>query len=305
MNFSVSQLTILKAITSLIFLLILCNCGKNNITSGEDNDVLLKAGNDILTLKEVVSKIPIGLEPSDSTALFHLIIDNWIKKEVLSELAKSKLPNLNEIEKKVEDYRNRLIIAEYLKEMKKGKEYNISSDGIRNLYENHKRDMLTEYPLVKGIYIKIAANQSNLDEIKRLVFCGTDDCIDKLEKSNVGDAIQYDYFMSDWIDWQTIAEQIPYRFFDPDAFLRSTNNFETTYNGSVYLLHISKYLPSGSIPPYEFAAPQIRELMEKTNIRKFEDSLVKSLIEKAMNEGDLVAVGYDPVANVLIDHYKN
>lgn len=299
MSIPIAILTKKGRLTLVSALLLFVGCGGKETMSQEDSDVLLRAGDEALTMKDVIRNIPVGIEPADSAAMFRQIVDNWVKSKVLSGLAERKLPDLTEIDNRVADFRNRLIVAEYLKEMKKGKAFKVSPDSIREFYDRNKQDMLIESPLVKGIYLKVAADRSNLEEIKNLVFCGSDECIDKLEKSAAGDAIQYDYFINDWVDWQTIADQIPYRFYDPDAFLKSTSNFETTYNGSVYMLHISAYLPSGSVPPYEFAAIQIGELMERTNIKKFEDSLVKSLVSRAISDGELVSVGYDPVAGVI------
>lgn len=284
-------------------LLLFVSCGREKISAHEDTDVLLRAGEEELTFRDVVRKIPVGLEPADSIAMFHLIVDNWIKGKVLSELAERKLPNTYEIDDKVEAYRNRLIVAEYLDEMKKGKDFNVSPDSIRKFYDRYKGDMLIETPLVRGIYIKVAADRYNLEEIRKLVFCGSDECIDQLEQTAAGDAIQYDYFINEWIDWQTIADQVPYRFYDPDAFLKSTRNFETAYNGSVYLFHITDYLPTGSVPPYEFASIQISNMMERANIRKFEESLVKSLVNKSMQEGYLSGVGYDPILGEMKSGY--
>lgn len=282
-------------LTVLSALLLFAGCDDGGSVSTASDGVLLQCGEDVLTMQDVVGKIPVGMEPADSAALFQLIVDNWVKTKVLSNLAERKLPDLSEIDSKVADYRNLLIISEYIDEMKKGKDFKVSKDSIRHFYNRFKGNMLTETPLVKGIYVKVSADVANIGAIKELVFCGSDECIDRLEKTLAGETIQYDYFINDWVDWQTIADRIPYRFFDPDAFLRSTNNFETTYNGSAYILHIAEYLPSGSEPPYEFAAVQIGELMERANIKKFEESLVRAMVIKALNDGELVAEGYDPV----------
>lgn len=299
MRSSITVMTKKGRLTFASALLLFVGCGGGETSSQSDSDVLLRAGDEVLTMKEVVRNIPVGIEAADSAAMFHLIVDNWIKSKVLSGLAERKLSDVAEIDNKVADYRNRLIVAEYLQEMKKGKDFKVRPDSIREFYNHYKGDMLLESPLVKGIYIKVAADRSNLDEIRGLVFCGSDECIDQLDKTSAGDAVQYDYFINDWVDWQTIADRIPYRFYDPDAFLKSTGNFETSYNGSVYLLHISAFLPTGSEPPYEFAAIRIGEMMERTNIKKFEESLVKSLVNKAISDGDLVAVGYDPVLSEI------
>lgn len=279
--------------------MVLAACGGKTSVYDDSGDILVKSGEKALTLQDVLQKIPTGIEPADSVTLFHLIVENWIKSEVLSNLAESKLPDISDIDTKVNEYRNRLIVAEYLKEMKKSGKIKVREDSIRYFYDRYKQDMLTESPLVKGVYLKISASNPEIDQIKQLVFCGSDDCIDKLEQKIASDAVQYDYFIDDWIDWQVIADQIPHRFPDPDGFLQTSNNFDTNYDGSAYILHISDYLPTGSVPPYEFAAPHIEELMERTDMRKYEESLVRSLVRKALKDGELTAVGYNPLERKL------
>lgn len=275
-------------------------CGGASGTSDDEQKILIKAGDHILTLQDVLQKIPTGIEPADSASLFQLIVDNWIKSEVLYKLAESKLPDISEIDNKVAEYRNRLIVAEYLDEMKKAGKVRVDEDSVRYFYETYKDEMLTESPLVKGIYLKVSSSNPNIDQIKQLVYCGSDDCIDNLEQLIAGDAVQYDYFVDEWIDWQIIADLIPYRFANPDAFLKATKDFETSYNGSDYVLHVSDYLPAGSVPPFEFASHHIIELLERTNMRKYEESLVASLIGKALKDGDMVAVGYNPLQHKML-----
>lgn len=288
-----------KSIVIVVFSVFLYGC-----TGGKEKesteDILLSFDDKVLTLNEVIEAIPVGIDPVDSVALFEAVVDSWIKSAVIGNLAEEKLPDLDEIDRKVEAYRNRLIVAEYLGRMRESHEPKVSEESIRGYYDAHKEDLLTESPLVKGIYIKLPSNTVNIDEIKRLLFSGRDKDIDELEKNWMDYALQYDYFGSSWIDFRTLAEQIPYRFYDADAFLKSTSDFETTYNGTTYLFHISGYLPSGSRQPYEFAAKEISDILEQSKLASYEESLVSSLIKKAMKEDRLVAVGYDPLRHVRI-----
>lgn len=281
-------------LTIVLFAFISIGCSKEEV--GEtDDDILLVMDGKELTMQYVIERIPVGLDPADSIALFHKIVDGWIETEVLSELAATKLPDLEEIDKKVEAYRNRLIISEYLRKMKESKRQKVSQDDVKKYYEAHRKELLTETPLVKGVYIKVPSNSPGLQEIKDLIFRAGELDIDKIEKGWMETALQYDYFGSNWVDWQTLADQIPYRFYDPDAFLKSTKNFETSYNGSTYMFHIYDYLPRGSEFPYEFASDKITSMLEQLKIADFEEALVRSLVEKSLKEEKLIAVGYDPL----------
>lgn len=267
-------------------------------------DVLVSMGDSVLTVSDVERKIPVGISASDSVALFRKIVDNWIEGTVLYDMAKTKLPEIEKIEEQVANYRKRLIVAEYLKKMREGKEFKISPDSVRAFYDSHKSEMVSETPLVKGIYLKVPDASAGIEEMKKCVYDASGASIDKLEKNWIGEALQYDYFENKWVDWSIIADQIPYRFFDPDAFLSSTKNFETSCNGSTYILHISDYLPSGSEIPFEFASTRISNMLEQAKMASYEEALVSALIKKAMSEGRLVAVGYDPLRGIPADRDK-
>ena len=284
----------------LLLTTIFLSCHKEK-KENQQEDVLFSIDGNSLSLSDVESKIPVGIEPADSASLFDKIVDNWIETAVLAKLAESKLPDLEDIDSKVEAYRNRLIVAEYLRMMEESQRQKVSSDSVRAYYDAHKKELLTESPLVKVIYMKVASSSPGIEEIKELIFRATDDDIDQLEKNWMETALQYDYFGSTWIDWQTLADQIPYRFYDPDAFLQSTDNFETTYNGSTYIFHISDYLPTGSEQPYEFAANEISSMLERSKIGSYEDALVRSLVEKAIKEDRFVIVNYDPLKRSFIN----
>lgn len=262
-----------------------------------ESDVLMRMDDSVLTVQDVVARIPVGLSLSDSLSLFNKIADNWISGMVLSDMASSKLPDIDLIERKVEAYRNRLIVAEYMRRMREGRQFKVSQDSIRAFYDSHRSEMIAENPLVKGIYIKVPSSSSGIEEIRECIFEAGESGIDRLEKNWIGEAIQYDCFLDRWVDWSLIVDQIPYRFYDPEAFLSSTRNFETSDDGQTYLLHISDYMPSGSELPYEFASRHISAILEQSKIADFEQALIRSLVKKAINEQRLQTVGYDPITH--------
>lgn len=278
---------------------------RNNREKPASEDILLSHGDSVLLLHDVTDRIPIGISASDSAELFKKIVAGWIEDMVLTDMAKSMLPDYREIQRQADAYRNRLIVMSYLNMMRAKTDSYISEDSIRKFYETYKTEMLTERPLVKGLLVKVPSNVSGLSEIKRCLFTATDESLDELERNWATDAVRYDYFKNTWVDWQVIAEQIPYKFFDPDAFLSSTKNFETTNGSSVYLLHISEYLPTGSEMPYEFSSSRIRALLEKAKMKKYEEDLVSALVKRAIDEEKLHVIGYDPVKRRIIKPHED
>lgn len=283
--------TILSAIVAT-----LSSCGSKPVEAQGGDDILVTFGDSTLTKSDVLRRIPRGLDPADSAHLFSRIVDGWIRDLVLSDVAEKNISDPERIERMVEAYRNSLIVNEYLQSMSDKAGSDIPESRIREYYDaNHEQMVLTQ-PLVKGAYLKVSANDESLDNLRRWMTQFTDESFDKIEKSGLRQASQYKYFKDEWHEWNVITDQIPYRFYDADAFVRSTKNFETSDGGSVYLLHISEYLPTGTEMPYEFARLKIREILRVSDIAAMRNNLMIDIYRQRIDEGKLRPGLYDPVA---------
>lgn len=269
-------------------------------TGGQtQEDVLIQIGDSTLLLEDVVARIPVGVNPSDSAELFNTIVDSWIEGVLLTDMARNNISDMSRIERMTENYRSQLIVSEYLDRMAKTHTRGVSAERVRDYYEEHKDEMKLERPLVKGVYVKLPDDAARLDDVRRWIAMKNDKGIDNIERYGLEQALQYDYFGEKWVDWQILADQIPYRFYDPDSFLESTRDFETEYNGAVYLLRVDDYLPSGSMMPLEFAQTEIRELLDRRQASDYRKELVATLVSEARENGLLKDVGYDLASRKL------
>lgn len=282
-----------------LFSILLSSCHKEKEMT---DSVLLRIGNESLTEEDVISRIPAGLLPDDSVRMYQLIIESWMKDKLISGFAEDRLYDIERIDRLVKEYRDKLIVEEYLNRMSDNYKPKIKEEDIWNYYEMHKKDLKTEIPLVKGIFLKINADSDNKNEIKELLKEEDDSKIDILEKNWIDKAIEYDYFKDRWVDWETIKGLIPYRFGNPDQFLQNNRYFETDHEDCTYYLQITDYLPTGSEQPYSFASVWISKLLKQIEITKFERDLVENLIKKSIKENKLEAVGYDPLNHTKINN---
>lgn len=275
-------------------------CSSDKQTHQTDTDILIQIGDSALRLQEVIMHIPVGLDPADSISLFNNIVDTWIQNLLLRDVAEANITDMSRIDAMVEEYRNQLIISEYRRRIKEENVKGVPEDSIRAYYNRFGEDMQLEHPLVKGIYIKLPEKAEKIKEVTEWVRSAKPADIDNIENEGLREAMQYDYFADRWVDWQLIAEQIPYRITNPDAFVESNTFFTTTYNGAVYLLHIYDHLSSGNKMPYDFAAPQIADMLNEKQRNSYEERLVNSLYRKALREGKLKKVTFDPVTHQRI-----
>lgn len=269
-------------------------CNKDKPSNFDNREILVEVGDSALYLQEVIKQIPSGLNPQDSISLFNSIVENWLKGMIMKDIAASNIDNFDKINKLTEEYRNNLIIEQYLKS-KEEEIGNISSSDIQTYYETHKETLQLPYPLVKGIFIKIPDYDDKYQSIKKWTFNGNSASIDNIEKHGLTEATLYELFKDRWIDWDEIADKIPYRFYDADAFLRSTKNFETSYGGWTYLLHIYDYVPSGTPVPQEYANKLISEILRKEKITLLRKNLLISLYKQGVKDKKIKPGLYDPL----------
>lgn len=282
------------------FFMLVSSCGDSESNEEIQNDALVSVGDSTLYLADVLARIPRGLAPEDSAEMFRNITDEWVRDLVLAEFARNNVPDIDRIEKMVDAYRANLIVSSYIQSMIERSQSDISEDRVKRYYQDNRESMVLEEPLIKGAFLKVSQNDQKLERLKGWMAEFSDASIDKIEEAGLRHASNYKYFKDQWQSWGSIAEQIPYRFFDADAFVKSTRNFETSDAGSVYLLHISDYLPSGSEMPYEYARLKIREILASVDFNIRRDKLISDIYEKQMKDGFLKAGIYDPVKHALV-----
>ena len=292
-----SALTLIAATVMAVAAL---SCGRPGKERRYDAGVLVIIGDTALTLEDVVMRIPPGLEPADSAALFAGVVDDWIEGQLLEEAASRTLADLDKIDRMVEQYRRRLIVNAYRRAMLEGQRVKVSPDSVDAYWRRFGSEMILDQPLVKGLYLKISAGSPSLGRARELMAEGTADGVAELERDIVGEALHYDNFTDRWVDWGTVAAQMPCRINDADAFLSSTKDFETTYNGNVYILHVTGSVASGRGMPKEYADGRIREILYSRNVAAYEKALVKALYQRAIDDGRLTTVSYDPVEHKFL-----
>ncbi len=269
-------------------------CGSPESETIAREGILVEVGDSALTVNDILARIPSGLSEEDSTEMFNTLVERWVRTMMLTDVASENVADLEKINRMAEDYRNSLIIERYLRSKQK-ETPSVSERSVRMYYAAHGEELKLEAPIIKGIFLKVSDSEERLEDIRCWMAAATSSSIDNIEKYGLRQASQYEYFKDNWIDWNEMAERIPYRFYDADAFLGSTKDFETSYGGSTYILHIFDYLPTGSVMPYEYASPRIADMIDREKKNDYRVRLLSSLYAKGIEDGKLKPGLYDPV----------
>lgn len=282
-------MSVATSVVALIMLCLLPSCHKQD-NADNDPDLIARIGQQRLTRQELDKAIAPNLNAADSAKLARSYVKSWIDSHLMTEVAARNIPDMSQIDRMVQEYRNELMAWEYRRLMfTHNDDVNYSPDSISAYYECHKDRFILDRPIVKGVFIKIADNSPSLARVKKLYRSRRDADIDRLEKQDLQGIIHYDYFRDRWVDWEQIETRIPYDFgSSPNAFLAGNDHLETKANGTTYLLEISDYIPSGKTMPLERAEEQIRRDIFNRHRHDYDTRLRMELLNQGLSDGTIV-----------------
>ncbi|MDE6835981.1 MAG: hypothetical protein K2J03_03370 [Muribaculaceae bacterium] len=281
-------------IFSLISSILMTGCGEKTQPKENEGEILLEIGDSVIYKEEIERLIPYGLVPEDSVALFHQIIDSRVESILLEDLAKENVIDLERIDRLTQTYRNRLIIEEYLRKMEEGASTKANDKEIDRYYAQYGDSMILTQPLVKGIYLRTTSGDDRLPDIRQWVKSASQGDVDQLEKKGLREATGYEYFADRWVEWSAIAEQLPVRVKDADLFLKENKEYEIERGGTVYLLHVSDFIPSGEKMPEAYAKSKISEILTDKHSGEYRSRLKESIYRRAIEDGKMKPGTYNP-----------
>jgi len=248
----------------------------------------------VLRVPDVVARIPVGLQPEDSAAMFDAIVLNWTRTQLLRNAVDGEdAAMMDKIDRMVDDYRHKLLLLQYIRNLESKGDGEVPESAVKEYYDTHRDEFRLERDLVKGLFMKIDASSAQKDRLKRWMSRADDVSVGKIEKYGMNDAIAYEYFLDRWVDISSLPEMTPLRMSGALDNPEAGGDYEAQSGGVCYLLHVAEKIPAGEIMPYDFAAPQIRENIRSGQRRDSEEALMRTLAQRSKDSGVLRAGSYD------------
>lgn len=259
-------------------------------------DALVTIGGRSLCRSDLSPHIRPGLSAADSTELARAYIRSWIDARLIAEVASAEV-DMDEVERLTDEYRNELIKAQYRRVMASQASTGIfTEDSLKEYYDSHLADFVLERPMLKGIYIKVPDQASELASLRRLYKSDRPQDIDRLEKAALSSAVHYDYFRDRWIDLEQIEKRIPVDLTGEEgAGIAARKPVEVSSGGFTYLLSVSDYLAAGATMPYEAARPLVRERLLAARRIAYDATLRNALFNRAIEDGTIIFNGSNPL----------
>ena len=253
-----------------------------NSEAEKDRVLLAKVGDEVVYLDEALQGMPQGLSGKDSTLFVQQFLKSRVKDLLLYEKAVKNIPQSQEMEDLVENYRRSLIIYEYQQQVLNEKmQTEISESEMLDFYKSNSRRFVTEHNLVKGIFIKISKNALDLEKLKQVYKNSSTESIEKVEKYCVQNAGQVEFFYDKWISFDDIMDKIPYSISNRSDFLKIRSTLDVVEKDYCYLLYIDEYVLSGNTAPFEYVRDNVRNVMINSKKSAFLNQFEQNLFKEA------------------------
>ena len=243
-----------------------------------------------LYLSEVLNNMPSGLSPEDSVTLVKEYIDAWVKEKLVLHAAERNLSvREKNFDKKMEDYRNGLLInAYYDKLVSDTTKFNISQEEMDAFTNDFGKRYTVDKDIVKLNYVKLAAKSALTDKVRDILFDEEKRTSDKeLLIKLLVDSVEYMIDDKTWLYLDDIQAEVPFEV--DDKQLQSGPQYvDKTVSGYRYLMVILEHKDRRTMNETQDERAAARMMLVNQRKREFIENHVNLLYEKALKDGAII-----------------
>ncbi len=265
-------------------LLVLLLCGA---CSDKEHDhggrvPLVEVEGSFLYREDVESACPVQCKGQDSVRWAGRFVRNWVEEELLYAKARENVGSTPQIERLVENYRRSLIVQAYQEELlRQQSPQQMGDSALRAYYESNLDLFKAEHPLVKGLFMKVPLTAPQIAEVRRWYKSDSHEAVEQLEKYSLRNAVVYEYFYDRWVPVSELQDLMPLPDNDLASFLDKNRHVERKDTAYYYFLHVTELLMPGAQEPYDFARPQVENLVRNAGQVEFLKQVKSDLYRRA------------------------
>ena len=258
-----------------IILIFLFSCSLVKQNENQDDQIIARVGDKFLLRDEILYQESMG----DSVSVFSNQINDWLKKQLLLKSAYQSDELRLLIDRKVEKYRDDLLLFEFEKLMlMSNPSQEVSLVELENYYDENIEDFILPFNLVQALYAKISLQVPGLNtfisDFRRYPNTDTDKVLSFIyqfsEKSFIEDSI--------WVKFDDIVIGTPFpNNIDKNNFLKNRTFYQMRDDEYVYLIKILDKKLKGDFSPLNFEVDVINTIILNKRKQDLFDKLRDSI----------------------------
>ena len=275
---------IVKSFSVFVFLLVLissCQYFKNKTKELKEEPIARV--NDLYLYPSDINGLSLNADKSDSAKLVQMFVTDWIKRNLLLEKAKESLPNsMKEIDEKVENYRQSLILYNYESELlSEMQDTSIENTLKQKYYQDFQNNFVLDEDVFQFQYVALPLNTAQLEDWIE-VFSSTkpEDKVLLNSKVKIG-AMKAELSSSKWFTRDELNKQIelPVDFFTKLKVNGNVLKLENSTQVILYKLNAVK--PMGEVAPFDRVEKSINQIL----LNKKRTELLNKMYQEIYQKG--------------------
>ncbi|MBI1223588.1 MAG: hypothetical protein GC180_13380 [Bacteroidetes bacterium] len=259
---------------------------KQAVETSQNDGVLARVYDVSLSIDDLPSDVREKAKGNDSLSLLKVYVNNWVKQQVSLHKAKQNIGDeFPDIEAKVRDYRNSLIIYEYHRALfEQMLDTSVSEDEMLAYYEKNQKNFELKRNIVRLRYVKLPLEAENMAKARKWFL--SEDASDRFKLLDYCAQHAVNTFLDEesWLSFDDLLKEIPLAHYDQERFLRSNKFVELKDNDFVYWLYIHDFRIKSGVSPFEFEQERIRNILINKRKLKLLEEVEGSLMKEAESE---------------------
>lgn len=261
--------------------MVLLSSGCNRLTlyTYDKGELIASVGENELYTSDIEGMIEPGMAEKDSLSILQSIVESWVRKEIKNSTAEAALSEYGaDIEQMVAQYRGALLTYKYEEQWLTGRlDTAVTASQISDYYNTNRNGFRLAGPIVKARIARIPAGLRQSRKLEDMFRSKDED--DEKDFLNICEKNEYhiDDFSSQWSDFSSVIQQLPFSQRNFDDFLRSRTYYEVEDDQHKYMMSIISYRPTGDYSPLERETNNIRKIIlnkrRQSLLSRLDDSL--------------------------------
>ena len=250
---------------------------------------LARVNNQTLIASDLVGLIPNGTSYEDSVKIVNEYIDQWLRKQLILDKAKSNisLDKHPEIEKQVENYRDDLLIYAYENALIGSKlDTSISEGELALYYKKYQENFKLKELTLNASCLAVNKDAPKIDSVKIWMRDPLGRYADRIEEY----ALQYAHFFSFdttlWFEYSALLNKMPaIKIYSPHTVLKYRTFYERDDSSNKYYLKIHNYHLAGAQAPMSMVEKKLKHIMLNRRRTSFIENMYEELYRKSFKAG--------------------
>ncbi|MBK9276223.1 MAG: hypothetical protein IPM49_17010 [Flavobacteriales bacterium] len=258
---------------------------------GADPPVARAYGN-TLYWSDLRQVVPVDAAPHDSAILARSFVDNWLREQVLLASAERNLPEVHmDVEARIRDYRNSLIIYAYEQAVVEQKLDTVVTDAqLQQHYESNRKDFALREDILRARWFKVhEVDDRELRKVQRWFTGGRPEDLHELEVWLALKGVSINDPGPAWSTLGQFAAQVPVATGEVWARLRSNERLVLADSADTYFVEVLEHRSAGDEPPLALVAEDIRTIVLNQRKVKLIADMRDDLYRQALANGDIHA----------------